>query len=468
MFSYFKLKIIFWYTFLLSVILASALIATYKFQGYHLKKEINTNLIDKVNYVERATVDRLSSRRRGQSYRDIPNSGRGRDFTFYDLQQYTEIADDNYVMFIFIDDDLEYLTDKYENPDLQVSPFNILDKQVADITFDDIPFSMSVIHKTGFSVYIGYELSALTDLQKKLIQIFFYVFPIGVLLSVLCGFLVTQRSLNVIKKIDDTANNITSFNLSQRINAPKGKDEISDLIGTLNSMISRLEISFSQAQQFSQDAAHEIRTPLTIIRGEIEEMLGEETCPEDVSQTLENILEEIQYLSSIANRLLLIHSMDTGKVRYHFENIDLNELLDDTFQDAKILSAEKKIGIELNADQQIEVNGNKELLTRLLWNIIDNAVKYNKPDGNIVIDLSMDDNNAMIKVTDSGIGIPPEEIPKIFDRFYRVDKSRSREIGGSGLGLAICKWIIDLHKGEIQVNSEVDKGSEFTIIIPVD
>ncbi len=143
----------------------------------------------------------------------------------------------------------------------------------------------------------------------------------------------------------ETAESITSTNLSKRIAMPKGKDEISSLILTLNSMIDRLEKAFSQAKQFSQDAAHEIRTPLTIIRGEIEELLNKNPIDEPTTKTLENVLEEIQYLSSISERLLLIHTMDTGKIKYHFQRIKLSELMHEIYQDVEIISSDRKLNI---------------------------------------------------------------------------------------------------------------------------
>ncbi len=271
--------------------------------------------------------------------------------------------------------------------------------------------------------------------------------------------------MKVIRRINETANKITSSNLSERIKAPKGKDEISSLITILNSMITRLEKSFVQAKQFSQDAAHEIRTPLTIIHGEIEELIEKETAGDNTVRSLENILEEIQYLSSISERLLLIHTMDTGKIKYSFEVVGLSELMKEIYQDAVIISSDRNIKIKLNIIDDIELNCNKEFITRLLWNIIDNAIKYNKPEGSVSFEVYKNNSDVCFAVRDSGIGIPAEEIPKIFNRFYRVGKSRSQEMGGSGLGLAICKWIATLHNGVITVESELHKGSAFTITL---
>jgi signal transduction histidine kinase len=231
-------------------------------------------------------------------------------------------------------------------------------------------------------------------------------------------------------------------------------------------MIDRLEKSFAQAKQFSQDAAHEIRTPLTIVRGEIEQLLDGENVDGNTSKTLENILEEIQYLSSISERLLLIHKMDTSKIKYHFEDIDLSKLLEEVYQDVLIISSEKQLEISKQIQEGLLLKGNKELLTRMLWNFAENGIKYNKQGGSMSLTLKADKKNICIEIEDGGIGIPSEDIPKIFDRFYRVDKSRSRQLGGSGLGLSICKWIADLHNGSIEVESDENEGSLFRIYLP--
>jgi signal transduction histidine kinase len=472
MFSYLKIKIISWYTSLLTVILAATLFGSYELIGYQLKSDVLYDLKIKLEFVNNIIREGVRTEREaGAEHQDQRDEDRNehprRKFNLSDLQLYTDIADDNYILFIYNGDCLTYLTEKYKNIRLHVSPFEIPDKQIVDIELNDMPFSMIAIHQPGYTIYIGYELSALTGLQSKLLKIFLIAFPVGVLLSIICGFFVTQRSMKVISKISETTDRITSNNLSERIETPKGNDEISRLISTLNLMINRLEKSFNQAKQLSQDTAHEIRTPLTIIRGEIEELIERETTDDKTASKLKSILEEVQYLSSISNRLLLMHIMDTDQIKFNFEIINLSELVNEIYQDAVVISSDRKLEIKLDIVDNVELTCNKELITRLLWNITDNAIKYNNPQGMLNFKLFKEKSNVCIQISDTGIGIPAEEIPKIFDRFYRVDKSRSRELRGSGLGLAICKWIADLHDAVITVESEIDKRSTFTIIFPI-
>lgn len=470
MISYLKIKISLWYTFLLTIILATTLYAIYQIIGYQLKSEIVGDITNKIESIKitlnkekksDGDSDEHHEHERNKSVETSP------EIPINQIRLLTEMSDDNYFLFIYTDAELKYITEKYRNAGFKVQPFNIADNQITELMIKEILFSMAVIRTPGYTYYLAYEMSVLTDLQTKLIQIFLIVFPVGVLLSFVFGFIVTQGSMNIINRINETTQKISSTNLSKRIELPKGKDEISRLINTLNSMFDRLEKTFAQAKQFSQDAAHELRTPLTIVRGEIEELIENGASNEETIQKLENILEEIQYMSSISERLLLIHTMDTNKIKYHFESVSLSELLKEIYQDATIISSGKNIEIKHIIGDKIELNCNKELLTRLLWNVVDNAIKYNTPNGMVSIDLFKDNSIIYIVVEDSGAGIPQEDIPKIFDRFYRVDKSRSRELGGSGLGLAICKWIVELHNGEITVESKVDKGSKFIISLPL-
>ena len=475
MFKNFKIRISLWYAALFTIIIASTLFASYKIISYQLKNEILNDLQSKTEFVKRALNGEHEERRGEHGSRESGEHERSEssehqvnrifNFDFNDIKIYTEVADNNYALFIFSGDKLIYITPKYKKLVHHLSKLKLNENEIKDIRIEGVSFATSAISKSKYSIFIGYELSALKKLQGKLINIFLIVFPISLILSILCGFVVTQSTMNIIDLINKTAKNITSSNLNQRIEQTAGEDEISQLIVTLNLMIDRLEKSFTQAKQFSQDAAHEIRTPLTIIRGEIEELIETENGNQHTIKTLENVLEEVQYLSSISERLLMIHNMDTNNIKYHFEKINLSELMEEIYQDVQVLSMEKNIKVELEAADNIIVDGNKELISRLLWNIADNAIKYNNPNGSVAIKLYQRNSQIIIQVKDSGIGIPEKDIAKIFDRFYRVDKSRSRGLGGSGLGLSICKWIAELHNGEISVESEEQVGSVFTISI---
>lgn len=468
MISSYKFKIILWYTSLLSAILIGVFILIYTILGYQLQHEINCKIIKKAEWMNSVLreIDNPPENK-NHFFNMIPLRKHSRHPDFYDIREYTDIADHKFILFVFRDNSLMYLTKRYKKYLTFINDFPVEEMSVFTKQLKTTPFSLIKIDKGGYSVFLGYQLSTVNSVKTKILQLFIAVLPIGILFSILCGYFVTQRSLNIINRINKTAKDITSKNLHHRINVPKGKDEIRDLILTLNSMINRLEESFTTVRQFSQDAAHEIRTPLTIIRGEIEELLTYERCPKNISTTLVSILEEIQYLISISNKLMLIHSIDSGNIDYDLSEINLSKIIEETFEDAKVLSSEKNQKIELLQNDKIKLKGNEELLTRLLWNLIDNSVKYTPKGGKISIELTQLRDKGILTIQDNGIGIPKEDIPGIFERFYRVDKSRSRRLSSSGLGLAICKWIVELHQGDIRVESKINKGTKFVISFPL-
>ncbi len=470
-FNNLKTRIALWYTALFTLVLSVSLLASYKIVSYQLKGDIISELATKAEIINNAFykekseehIDEENHEKSHGEHEEKSRKKQNKDFQkVFDLEMtrlVTEYTDNNYLLFVTKNGNIQYITSRYKD----IAHNNLFSKNIGDTEINDNPFTYQVLKRDEYKVVIAYKLSSIKDIQKRLVNIFYIIFPASLILSIFSGLFITQRTMNVINQITNTAKSITSTNLSERIRSSKGNDEISKLIDTLNKMINRLERSFKQTRQFSHDTAHEIRTPLTIIRGEIEYIIENESGNKETINKLENILEEVHYMSSISERLLMIHNMDTNNIRYHFEDINLSELLNDIYQDAGILSADKDITICSDIEPDINYKGNKELLTRMLWNLIENSIKYNKSGGSTFIHLQKDNDIISINIKDTGIGIPDEDIDRVFDRFYRVDKSRARKLGGSGLGLSICKWIVQLHKGNITVNSKEGFGSEFTI-----
>jgi signal transduction histidine kinase len=249
-------------------------------------------------------------------------------------------------------------------------------------------------------------------------------------------------------------------------------------------MISRLDQSFRQIKQFSTDASHELKTPLTILKGEVEVTLRKERTSHEYEQTLKSNLEEINRMSQIVDDLLLLSKADIGEIRLNKEVINLTEILNEVVAQMNILAQSKTLLIETsNHHEDIHIFGDGLRIRELFLNLIENGIKYTEEGGSIHITFSKDtplhDKSqsgwterkqarfVKIIVSDTGIGIAKEDRERIFDRFFRVDKARSREQGGSGLGLSICKWIVEAHQGEIKVESEVGKGSSFIIKLPL-
>jgi heavy metal sensor kinase len=320
----------------------------------------------------------------------------------------------------------------------------------------------------NFTYIIGYPLSDLRDLLDNLYVIFIILIPIALGASIFGGLALSKKALQPVDEITTHARRITAENLDQMIAFPNVDDEIGRLAETINEMIRRLHESFARVRQFSADASHELRTPLTVLRGEIELALRTKKSPEEYRRILESTLEETLRLTSIIDNLLTLAKADRGQVQAELTEVELHRLVEELYEDGMILAASKNITMTLRSNVPITIVGDRGRLRQLLLNLVDNAVKYTPPGGSVTLALWQQNRSAVFEVTDTGIGIPEGESGKIFDRFYRVDKARSRDLGGTGLGLSIAKWIAELHRGTITVKSELQKGSTFTVELPVD
>jgi heavy metal sensor kinase len=326
---------------------------------------------------------------------------------------------------------------------------------------------VGVFRDQNFTYLVGYPLSDLRDLLESLYWIFLVLLPIALTISVVGGFMLAKKSLRPVEDITTRARRITAENLDQTIPTRSVDDELGRLTGTINDMIGRLHDSFAQVKQFSADASHELRTPLTIVRGEIELALRNPKTPDDYRRVLESTLEEIMRMNAIVENLLMLARADQGSFRAEFTEINLGELVDELYEDTEVLADRKHIHLELRKKASITLVGDRIRLRQLFLNLIDNAIKYTPEGGSVSLTVDRQDGMALFRVEDTGMGIPQEEIGKIFDRFYRVDKARSREMGGSGLGLSIARWIAEMHRGTITVTSELHKGSSFTVSLPI-
>jgi heavy metal sensor kinase len=333
-------------------------------------------------------------------------------------------------------------------------------------------------------VQIASSLEDVEDALNTLFIILMITVPSALMVASLGGQFLARKALKPVDNVTQTARMITSKNLNQRIQPPKVKDEISRLIETFNEMISRLDQSFRQVKQFTTDASHELKTPLTILKGEVEVALRKKRMAHEYEQILNSNLEEVNRMSKIVDDLLWLSKADIGEIRLKKEDINLTEILNELVNQMSILAQPKNIHIEtLNHHEDIHILGDMLRIRELFLNLIDNGIKYTEEGGSIKItfekdawvqdknqvDLAEGESLKFIKVTvsDSGIGISKEEQERIFDRFFRVDKARSRVQGGSGLGLSICKWIAEAHQGEIKVESEIGKGSSFIVKLPL-
>jgi two-component system, OmpR family, sensor kinase len=327
-------------------------------------------------------------------------------------------------------------------------------------------FTMPVIEDKTL-VYIVEVASPVTIFQDALRNVrfnFFMLLPLMLLLSTIAGVFLAALIIRPLKKIVSSVRRITAENLKLRIKNPDTKDEINELVDTFNAMLEKLDESFSTQTQLIQDISHEFRTPLTIMRGEMEVALKKARSPEEYMAVLRSCMEEVIRLSLLVENMLILSRFDSSEVSMTIRPFPVMHLINDIISDLHILAENKSVTIAGSGSDKIIVSGDEHQLRRAMLNIIDNAVKYTDEGGAIMIDVAGLDDCARIKISDSGIGISRENIPLIFNRFFRADKSRSGD--GYGLGLSISKSIINAHKGSLSIESEPGRGTIVSIDLP--
>lgn len=329
-------------------------------------------------------------------------------------------------------------------------------------------FLSGTVHSSqgDWSVQIGTSLEQYERELGELRTVLLTILPVGMLAAVFGGYWLAGRALKPIQRITDTARSITAQNLGKRISAANQQDELGHLAETLNAMIGRLEHAFDAMRQFTADASHELLTPLTAMRTETEVALRADRPPEQYRRVLASILEEIERLTRLADNLLLLSREDTQAIQLSREPVRLDELVRGVAGHVEVLAHASNVTLQIDTLPMATVEADVDCLRQVFFNLLDNAVKYTHPGGSVIVRGHATDSEVTVEVSDTGIGIPAESLPWIFDRFYRVDKSRSRQMGGTGLGLSISKALIERHGGRIEVESDVGKGSTFRIILP--
>jgi heavy metal sensor kinase len=315
---------------------------------------------------------------------------------------------------------------------------------------------------------VAEPLSVIDEGLRRLRRDFLAGVPLILVFASLVGYFLARKSLSPIALMNRQTQHITAVNLSSRLDVLNARDELGRLATTINELLQRLESSFKEQQRFVADASHELRTPLAILRGETDLALEQPRSPDDYRQSLLLIKDEAERLSRIVEDLFILARQPLDLPAIVKERVDLNATVKDCVRAAQVLAARKNLGLKLSEAQPLILTGDEDLLKRLVLNLLDNAVKYTPESGEIFVELTGQNGHAQVVVRDTGIGIPEKDQPHVFDRFYRVDKARSRTLGGAGLGLSIAHWIVEAHGGTITVQSSQGKGSAFTVKLPND
>jgi len=276
-----------------------------------------------------------------------------------------------------------------------------------------------------------------------------------------------HRALRPMKELAAAARQIDVDRLQQRLPLRGTGDEVDELAQSFNETLARLENSVGEMRQFTASISHELRTPLTVLRGETEVALLEGHSVEDYRRLLVSQLEEFDSLTRMINDLLVLASAEAGEIRWSEQNVDLSQLATSLVEQLEPVAAARNIRLETVADPHVHARGDAAWLERVILNLLDNAIKFSPDGGRIQMTVTSENDSAKLLVADQGIGIPPEALPHVFERFYRAEPSRSKRIPGVGLGLALARWIVEKHRGRITVESTPGQGTGFTVWLPL-
>ena len=280
------------------------------------------------------------------------------------------------------------------------------------------------------------------------------------------GYFLARKALTPVDRMAAEADQITATRLDRRLEVSNPGDELGRLAGTLNGMMARLERSFEEIRRFTADAAHELRTPLAVMRNAVEVALRSPRDPEHYRRVLGDVLEEIERLTRMAEQLLFLCREDAGLVPLAMRQVRLEGLVADTAEHMKAVADAKGVTLRCEALAPATIRADTDQVRRLLFNLLDNAIKFTPPGGTVSVRLGLVEGLARLQVFDTGAGIPTEHLPHLFERFYRVDPARTSEAQGFGLGLSICRSIAEAHGGELRIESTVGRGSQAILSFP--
>ncbi len=316
------------------------------------------------------------------------------------------------------------------------------------------------------AIVVGRSIADIKDVLGSFVDILGISAGVIVVLAGIGGVFLASQVLKPVDRITRTARDIGEKDLSRRIEV-LSDDELGRLSLTLNQMVERLEAAFDRQRQFTADASHELRTPLAVIQAESTLTLSKERAEAEYRKSLELVSQEAARMSAIIGKLLFLARSDAGKEPLNFEEVNLKEFITKLSSGLEALAREKSLQLKLGQMEELTVKGDTAKLRQLFLNLMENAIRYSPNGGTITSSVVSKKKNAVVCISDTGTGIPPEHLPRIFERFYRVDKARSRADGGAGLGLAIAKHIAEAHGGKIEVESQVGKGTIFYVSLPL-
>jgi two-component system, OmpR family, sensor kinase len=460
MFDSVRTRLTLWYLAVLALVIIAFALLAYFFTVRVLNQDINTRLEEMsrnfTTALKAEESDEEESRNADQIIFETVNEFRFRDYHFavFDSNGNSIASTANFK-----------IEETFEN---QAAAFRDINSGNEKFRVFDFPLE---IRQNQYRLLVFHSLREQITFENRLTNIFLVSVPLVLLVAGLGGYVLARKSLAPVIEMSRQAEQISVKNLNERLTVKNERDELGKLAAVFNALLGRLENSFEQQRRFMADASHELRTPLAILRGESEVALAKDNRPnEDYQASLAVVHDESKRLTKIVEDLFTLARADAGQLQAKFAPVYLDEIVGDCVRSMKVLAQKKNVNLHFSSDGEMAIGGDESLLRRLFLNLLDNAIKYNRNSGTVSIVCRKTDEQFLIEITDSGAGIPCSEQKHIFDRFYRVDKARSRveetETSGAGLGLSIARWITEIHHGEITLVSSDTTGSTFEISFP--
>ena len=351
-------------------------------------------------------------------------------------------------------------------PDEGVGGYSPRTERLADGTVVRIVSRKHVLDGRTILLRVGYSEENLRAFLERLLGATLLALPVILAAAGFAGYGLARRALSPLEQMARRAGEITPSSLAERLPIRNTGDELDQLASVINSMLARLDQSFEQLRRFTADASHELRTPLAAIRSVGEVGMQTDGTREHYREVVGSMLEEVNRLTRLVDSLLTMSRADAGQIQLHPSVFPVMELARDASQLFEVLLEEKHQRLTISGDDSIRVEGDRLFLRQALVNLLHNAIKFSPLGGTITLAIHAKDTSVAVEISDSGPGIPAEHASRVFDRFYRVDRSRSRDEGGTGLGLSIARWAIEVNGGTIGLNKSNSSGSTFEILLP--
>ena len=452
-----RLRLTAWYFAILAVVLSAFGVSAYLGMRHSIRQTVDEELQIRAEGVHQL-IQRTVARGARQ---DLPEG----------LREHTELRQGGALLQVS-DEEGNWLYRSAVMSDYGVPRPATLPRRATEFMGRDVPlriWTMKVnVGGESYLIQSAFEMDDFYEALHHFALLLYISIPTLLLCAAAGGYWISGRALAPVDQITQTARTISAQNLSSRLIVPESRDELQRLSETLNSMLERLEAAFKKITQFTADASHELRTPVAVMRTRAELSLRKARSADEYRDVIAEVLAELEKTSTLIEQLMFLARADSGAETLNFAPTDVAGVLREACHQGSALAEAKQIAFhERISGDAMWIEGDASSLRRLFLILIDNAVKYTPASGEVEVSLQRNGKYAIAEVRDTGIGIAEADLPNVFERFYRADKARTRELGGVGLGLSIGRWITEVHHGAIEVHSAPGRGSIFQVRLPL-